>query len=572
MRRDPSRARRKAGLYSSVLPLLLVVLVVLGGCDININPFPNDNKPTPTVALPTPTHPPSKPGGTLTIRLASDVSTLNPWLAGSDTQAQTVNGLIFEGLTRIDDHLQPQPGLASAWDVSDDGTSITFHLRQNVKWHDGQPFTAQDVVWSYNALARLPAGTPALLQIQDTVSSVQAVDPVSYTVRFNLKRRYSPILADLDIPILPSHILSGTTPDKLQSNPFNDRPVGTGPFMFDSRQAGQTISLKANPDYYRGKPSIDRVGFIVSPDDTVTANAVKDGTLLLAQVPPNTAEQLVTGGGGIRGGAYDELGYDFVAFNLRPPHPFSDTRLRKAWVEAIDKPGLVYAVTGGAGDPVWSDVPRVSWAYNPNVPQPGGHPDEARKLLQEAGWTDTNKDGIVDKNGKPLEINLYVRSDSPVRRKAADLMAEQLARVGIKVDVQAADFNSALKARISPNTNPPFDFDAIMLGWSRNGYDPDPFALFHSSQIPNPAAPDLLNFTGFSAPEYDQLTIDGRSTYDYSKRKQIYTRTQEIITDQIPYYFLWSEKFGVVAGPSLQGDIDFSSPRYLWNVEQWWIK
>lgn len=567
-----SRLSPRAGRLARPLAALLAVALLAGGCDFNINPAPVDNKPTPTPARPTPTRPPSKPGETLTIRLQADVPMLNPWLAGGTAESQQVTGLIFGGLTRIDNHLQPQPGLADSWEVSGDGTQLIFHLRQNVKWHDGEPFTAQDVVWSYNTLARLPASNSTLLHIQDAVSSVEAVDPVSYTVRFNFKRRYSPVLSDLAMPILPSHILSGTTPDSLAASPFNDKPVGTGPFMYDSRQPGKSITFRANPSYYAGRPAIDRVGFIVAPDDAVAESAVKDGTLLLAQLPPAAAERLVTGGGGIRGGAYDELGYDFVAFNLRPPHPFSDTRLRKAWAEAIDKPGMVYAATGGGGDPVWSDVASSSWAYNPDVPKPGGHADEARKLLSDAGWVDTNKDGIVDKGGKPLQINLYVRSDSPMRRQAAENMAEQLLKVGIKVNVQAADFESALRARISPDTNPPFDFDAVVLGWTRTGYDPDPFALFHSSQIPNPAAPGLLNFTGFSAAEFDNLAIQGRSTYDYGQRKQIYARTQEIIADQLPYYFLWAQKFGVVAGPKLQGDIDFSSPAYLWNIDQWWIK
>jgi peptide/nickel transport system substrate-binding protein len=553
------------------LPFLLALLVcVLAGCDLPRPPVPG--KPTPTLSPPTPTHPPRPQGGTLTVRLASDVSSLNPWLAGNDAPAQAVTGMIFGGLTHLDNHLQPQPDLADRWDVSEDGTALTFHLRQDVRWHDGRPFTADDVVWSYKTLAQLPPATSAAAHFQDTVASVQAVDPVSYTVRFTLRRRYSPILADLAMPILPAHILSGTAPDKLAGSPFNGAPVGTGPFTFEKHEPGQSLVLKSNPAYYGGQPPIVQVAFLVAPDDKVAEEAVKDGSLLLAQVPPDAAERLVAGGGSMRGGSYDEPGFDFVAFNLRATSVFSDTRLRQAWALALDKPGLVFAATGGTGDPVWTDVPKASWAYNSAVPQLGGKPQEARMLLQQAGWTDTNGDGIVDRGGKPLEVTLYVRTDDPTRRKAADNMAEQLGRVGIRVKVQAADFNTALLARLSPNSNPPFDFDAMLLGWTRLGVDPDPFALFHSSQVPTQAQPGLLNFTGFSAPEYDDRAINGRSIYDYGERKQIYARTQEIVADQLPYYFLWARKYGVVAGPRLHGDIDFSSPLYLWNVDQWWIE
>ncbi len=565
--------------------MLALLITILAGCDTPQPPVPTNASPT----LPaTPTHPPRPRGGTLTVRLTSDVGSFNPWLSGRDASAQTVAGLVFSGLTRLDNHLQPQPDLASSWEVSEDGTSITFHLRQNVQWHDNKPFTAQDVVWSYNTLARLPADTPTLLHIQDSVVSVKAVDPVTYTVRFNLKRRYSPIMADLSMPILPSHILSNTTPDKLAASPFNSAPVGTGPFAYESRQLGQLITLKSNPKYYTEQPAIDRVAFLVAPDDKVAEGAVKNNLLMLAQLPPDAAERLVKVTGGttapsatkgttdsnnaIKGGFYDEPGFDFIAFNLRPTHVFSDTRLRKAFAWALDKPGLVFAATGSNNDPVWSDVPKASWAYNPNVPQFGGDPDKARSLLSEAGWHDTDGDGIVDKDSKPLEVTLYVRVNDPVRRKAADLIADEEAKVGIRVNVEVADFNTALLARISPNSNPPFDFDAMMLGWTRLGRDPDPFALFHSSQAPTQAEPSLLNFTGFSAPEYDSLVINARSTYDYAARTKIYARTQEIVAGELPYYFLWAQKFGIVASPKLHGDIDFTSPRYLWNVDQWWIK
>jgi len=374
------------------------------------------------------------------------------------------------------------------------------------------------------------------------------------------------------MPVLPSHVLSGTTPAALGSSPFNKAPIGTGPFTFDKRDPGRSVTLKANSRYYGGEPYISQVAFLVAPDSGVAEGALRDGRLMLAQLPPNDAEALLKSNKSMRGGAYDELGYDFVAFNLRPTHVFSDTRLRQAWALALDKPGLAYQATGGGGDPVWSDVNKASWAYNPGVPRLGGNPEQARKLIADAGWVDQNKDGIVEKNGKPLEVVLYVPSNNAVRRKAANAMVDPLRRVGIQLKVQIADFNTSLLGRLSPNSRPPFDFDAMILGWTRTGFDPDAFALFHSSQVPTPASPTLLNFTGFAAPEYDTLALDARSSYDYDARKDKYARMQEIIADQLPYYFLWAEKFGVVAGPKLHGDIDFASPRYLWNVEQWWIE
>ena len=571
--RARGRACRLLALVTTV-----AVGVICAGCNWPPTPFPPQPSPSstpvpsPTPAVPVPAHP---YGGTLTIRLSADPPALNPWQPAQNLNGEdlsVITALIFNGLTRLDNHLQPQPDLAERWEVSDEGTSLTFHLRHDVRWHDGAPFTAQDVVWSYRTLMSLPAASSAMIHIQDAVASVQAVDPVTYTVRFNLRRRDSPLLADLTMPVLPAHILSGTTPDKLLTHPFMNAPVGTGPFIYEAHRPGQSITLRANKDYYGGRPFIERVALLVAPDDHVAEQAVRDGSLLLARLPTDAAERLVSEGRGVRGGFYDELGYDFVAFNLRPPHPFSDTRLRRAWALALDKPGIVFRATGGMADPIWGPVHPASWAFNPDLPRPGGNPAEARRLIAEAGWTDTNGDGIVEKDGRPLQISLYVPSDNQPRLRAADEMARQLRLVGIGVSVQPADFSTAILARISPLGRPPFDFDAIFLGWNRSGMDPDTFALFHSSQIPTEAAPSLLNFTGFAAPEYDSLAIEGRSVYDFARRRQIYARIQTIIADQLPYYFLWAEKNALVAAPRLKGEIDFSSPRYIWNIVQWWIE
>ena len=566
--------------------IILIALLVVGltaGCDSDPEPKPG---PEPTVTLTQAVSPTSPPipatatpplhprGGTLTIRLSSDISTLNPWLAKNDKEAEKITPLLFDGLTRLDNRLQPQPSLAERWEISPDGTAVTFYLRRDVAWHDGRPFTAADVVWTYRTVVGLPADpdVPARLRLQDTLSAVEAVDPISYTVRFTLKRRSSPILADLALPILPSHILTGTTPDKLADSPFNAAPVGTGPYAFDGRETGQSVTLKANPRYFGGWPYIERAAFIVAPDASVAEGAVRDGQLLLAQLSPDAAERLVGAGTGIRGGAFNELGYDFIAFNLREPRPFSDTRLRQAWALALDKQGIVFQATGPAGDAVWTDVAKISWAYNPDVPRYGGDPAAARALLASAGWVDANGDGIVEKDGRSLNVSLYVPANNEARRKAAASMVEPLKKAGIGVNVELADFRTAILTRISPTGSTPFDFDVVMLGWTRNGFDPDPYALFHSSQIPTESAPGLLNITGFAAAEYDALALEARSTYDYSRRKELYARMQVIIAEQLPYYFLWAEKFGVVASPKLKGDIDFSSPRFTWNIVDWWIE
>lgn len=558
---------------SLLFVFLLALSLLAAACDNSPTPPQPDATTTGTAAPPTPTLPARPQGGTLTIRLNGDPASLNPWLARRDPNTDMLAGLLFNGLTRLDNRLQPQPDLAERWEASEDGLALTFYLRTGVVWHDGTPFTAQDVVWSYQTLLQaFPSDTPRLAHIKGTIASVEAVEPVASTVRFNLKRRDAPLLTELVMPVLPSHILSKVPLEQLPTTSYNEAPVGTGPFAFESREAGKSVVLKANDRFFRGRPVVDRAAFLVAPSVDVAASALQEGTLLLAQLPPAMAEGLVTQGNGMRGGAYNEYGFDTVVFNLREPRVFSDTRLRQAFALALDKPGMAFVVTGGGGDPVWSDVNRASWAYNPDLPKLGGDPARAKQLIAEAGWADANGDGIVEKDGMPLQIALYVRSDNDVRKGAAEAMLQPLRNVGIDARVELLDFDTALQARLSATTNPPFDFDVVLLGFNRNGTDPDSFDLFHSSQARTASNPSLLNITGFAAPELDALLVEGRSTYDFNRRKEIYTRTQQIIADQLPFYFLWSEKFGVVAGPKLKGDIDFASPRYMWNVEQWWIE
>jgi peptide/nickel transport system substrate-binding protein len=311
--------------------------------------------------------------------------------------------------------------------------------------------------------------------------------------------------------------------------------------------------------------------FVVGPDDTKAEYSIKKFKFQISQVPPPPAEKLVTSNTSIKGGAFDELGYDFVAFNLRPTHVFSDTRLRQAFAYALDKQGIVFQAGGGQYDPIWTDVNKASWAYNAAAPQLNGDANKARQLLADAGWKDIDGDGIVERDGKPLAVSLYVLNDSTVRLNAANAMVDPLARVGISLTIKPADFTTSILGRLSATTNPPFDFDLLMLGWTRTSPDPDSFALFHSSQIPTAAAPSMLNFPGFEAPEYDSLAFRARAAYDFGARAGMYTRMQEIVADQLPYYFLWAEKFGVVSATALHGDIDFNSPRYMWNINQWWI-
>ncbi len=229
------------------------------------------------------------------------------------------------------------------------------------------------------------------------------------------------------------------------------------------------------------------------------------------------------------------------------------------------------AATGGAGVPIWNDINPASWAYDPNAPHLTGDPARARQLLAEAGWTDTDGDGIVDKNGEPLKVDLYVRADDPTRRLAAELMGPPLAAVGISTTVAPVDFNSVIQAKIDPSRTPAFDFHAMIMGWDSQTIDPDDYALFHSSQIRSASNPNGLNYVGYSSPQFDELSRAARSTYDFPQRAALYQQIQQLLGTDLPYYWLWSDQHYMALSRSVHGPIDLASPFYLWNVAQWWI-
>jgi len=567
----------------------LVLILILAACDM---PGPGP-QPTPTSSggptppptqgrfAPTPTTPPDVPrGGTLTVRIARDVTTLNPLFVdkgkdGTDAAAAAVTGLIFSGLTRLDDKLRPLPDLAESWDVAPDGLSLSFKLRQGVKWQDGDPLTADDVIWTYNTWLNMTATTNTLqYHLRESVLQIGPGNPPGSTVRFFLRRPYAPILADLAAPILPKHLLGGVPLDKLVANDFNFKPVGSGPFMFSSHKDGENVILAANPNYYGGAPHLTGVAFLVAPDADVAAKALTEGTLMLGELAQSAWEGLSrrpTISATLNLDRWADSSYDFVAFNTRTNQALGDVRLRQAWALALDKPPLVQAATQGAGVPLWTTINPASWAYTPDTPKLNNDPAQARKLLAEAGWADTNGDGIVDKAGEALKISIFVRADDPTRRRAAEAMGPPLAAVGISTTVAPVDFGSVIEAKIDPLHDPAFDFHAMIMGWNDQLLDPDEYLFFHSSQIPSRSSLNGLNYVGYSSPEYDDLSRKARAEYDYTKRAALYTQIQKLLASDLPYYPLWAPQHYMGMSRRVHGPIDLASPRYLWNVEKWWM-
>jgi peptide/nickel transport system substrate-binding protein len=548
--------------------LALLALAILSGCALDPPP-----PPTPTPLPPTPT--PLPRGGNLTIRLAADVPDLRPWQPRSRGEEQ-ITALLYNGLTRLDAKLQPQPDLATSWDASQDGRLITFTLRPDVSWHDGKPFSAEDAAYTLSALREL-SPTTALLSDIGKIAQVEA--PTSSTLVISLTERAASIFADLAVPILPKHLLIGKNIATLD---FWTAPVGTGPFQFGERQPGASVTLLANKRFYRGEPLLDRVALLAS-DPQVAAAALKDGRLLLAELPWAAGATISQTIPGIQAGAYPENGYYFVAFNTRTGRPFADARVRAALATAIDMPKLVRDVTGGQGLPIATSIAPGSWADIMPPPTTTVDLDRAGTLLDEAGWKLTDAGAIRQQAGVTLTAQLYVRGDDQRRVRAAELIAQAAQRIGMNISIQRADFETVIKSKYAP----PYDFDLLLGSWSNGAgdpgfadyafYDPDDFALFHSSQINQGVADTraVLNVGGFSDPSYDNQSAAARQLYDPAERLKAIRLAQQRIVDQRPYLFLWADRIPVALSPhvtSLDGPVNLNTPMYLGNIERWYLK
>lgn len=557
------------------LLLALIITGLLVGCTFTTNPSPPPATPAPATPEPTATPPPR--GGNLTVRLAEDIPDLRPWQPRSRGEEQLIC-LLYSGLMRLDGALRPQPDLAERWEASPDGRVLTFTLRSNLTWHDGQPLEAADVRFTLNSMRALPFTSTALLADLSRIEAVSA--PTTSTVVVSLTERFAPLLAELTLPILPEHLLEGQDLDSVN---FWDVPVGSGPFAFEERVAEQSVLLTRNENYHHGAPLLERVAFIVAPSTDVTIAALRDEELLLAELPWDATHNLSDTLDTARLGYYPENGFYFLAFNLREGRPFADLRLRQALALAVDVPRLVEAVTNGQGFPIGSSAAPGSWADLTPPPTSTVDLERARELLAEAGWTLPPGGTIREREGITLTARLFVRGDDIRRVAAAERIAESASSIGMDITVVRADFETVILSKYAP----PYDFDLLLGSWINGAgdpnfpdytyYDPDDFALFHSSQINLGTADTRItrNFVAFSDAAYDNQSQAARQLYDIEERIAAYAQTQARVAELLPYLYLWTDRIPVVMNTRVttsNGPVDLASPAYLWNIERWYIQ
>ncbi len=453
-----------------------------------------------------------------------DASVLLPVLA-SDSASFDITGLIYNGLVKYDKDIRLEGDLATRWEISDDNLRIRFFLRPGVHWHDGAPFTAKDVEYTYKVY--VDPNTPTAYATDFMrVKEFRVLD--SLTCEATYEKPYAPALASWGQGILPRHLLEN---QEITKSPLQRNPIGTGPYKFKEWKTGEKIVLDSNHEYFEGRPYIDRVMTRIIPDLATMFLELKAGRLdQMGLTPLQYMRQTNTQWfkTNFKKYRYISFSYTYLGYNLND-WKFKSKKTRQALTTAIDREGIVKGVLLGLGTVAHTPYKPDTFWYNPNVKKFPYDPKKARQMLEEEGWRDTNGDGIIEKDGKPFEFTIITNQGNDIRKNTAIIIQKNLRAVGIKVNIRIIEWAAFLKNFINKR-----NFEACLLGWGI-GIDPSQIDIWDSRKT----GEKELNFISYQNAEVDRLLELGASVYDPEERKKYYDKFQEIISDDQPYTFLF---------------------------------
>ncbi len=449
---------------------------------------------------------------------------LIPFFA-SDTASAEISRLVFNGLVKYDKDLRLVGDLASSWEAKDGGLRIIFHLRKDVRWQDGAPFTAADVEFTFQKLTDPGTPTPYGGDFEK-VKSLNVLDP--YTVEVIYKEPFSPGLASWSMGMVPKHLLSG---QNLLTTDFARRPVGTGPYILKKWEAGESLELWANKNYFEGHPLIGRTLYRIIPDQSTiflelqTENIDSTGLTPLQYRRQTDTPFFREKYAKFR---YPSFGYTYIGYNLESPL-FHDKEVRKALGLAINKKEIIDVTLMGLGRVSTGPFLPGTWAYNESVKESEFNPEFAKKLLREAGWSDTDNDGWLDKDGRRFSFTILTNQGNDQRKMACEMIQKRFKDIGIEMRIQIVEWSTFLKEFIDKKR-----FEAVLLAWQLSR-DPDIFDMFHSSKT----AAGEFNFVSYRNEEVDKLLEEGRRLFPEVERAAVYHRLHEILSEEEPYTFLY---------------------------------
>ena len=418
--------------------------------------------------------------------------------------------------------LPTEPVKATIESMSHNGRGVAHLDGKAVFIHGG--LSGEDVMFTYQALIDPKTPTPYRGNYV-MVKEAEALD--KYTFRVSYDKPFAPAVISWGMGVLPQHLLAGKD---ITKSPLTRHPVGTGPYKFVEWRTGERILLAANHDYFEGRPYIERYVYRIIPDPATMFLELRAGGVdSMGLTPVQYLKQTDTPEFKQQYNKYRYLsfGYTYLGYNFLNKK-FADKRVRQAISYAIDKQEIIDGVLLGLGKIATGPYKPGAWYYNPNVKRYPYDPKQARQLLAEAGWLDSDGDGILDKKGRPFQFTIITNQGNELRQKTAEIIQHRLREVGIKVKIRIIEWAAFLKEFVDKKK-----FDAVILGWS-GSIDPDAYNVWHSSKT----GPKEYNFISYKNPEVDELLEKGRHTFDQEERKKYYFRFQEILAAEQPYTFL----------------------------------
>jgi len=467
-------------------------------------------------------------GDRLVTASIGDASNLIPMIAG-DSASHDIAGRLYLSLLKYDNNLQLTGALAKNWTVSDDQLSITFHLKPELRWTDNIPLTSADCVFTL-ALIQDEYTQSAFKSDYMLVDHSEAPDPYTFVVYY--KEPFSPALSSwASLAILPKHIFNGV--DIMNTSLSRIPQATSGPYTLARWDSQQNILLKANPHYYDGTVWISERLTRIIPDTATQFLELSAGRLDSMGLTPMQYTRLFDSKKTLKKNYqryhYLDFGYTYLGFNLKRPL-FSDLRVRQAIALGIDRSEIIDGVLMGQGEAIASPYkPGTYWqntALSPRVFDPSA----AARLLDDAGWKDTNGDGWRDKDGKTLTFTVLTNNGNKQRADAATIIKERLKTLGIDMQVRLIEWSAFIENFINKR-----NFDAVILGWSLSP-EPDQYAMWHSSQT----GAREFNFLSYHNDIVDQALDQARRTFDRKQRKIYYDQMQQALFDDVPLVFLYA--------------------------------
>jgi peptide/nickel transport system substrate-binding protein len=501
---------------------------------------------------------PQVSGGTLINAMTGEPSGLISMIAG-ESASSAISSNIFNSLLKYDKNLELEGDLVAHWEISTDQKTITFKLKPNLKWADNNPLTSADVLFTWQAVTNEKNASP---YASDFLLVKKAETPDAQTFRVTYEQAYAPALDSwAGLQILPKHLLEGKD---LHTTAFARKPIGSHYYQLDSWKHGEHLKLSKNANSVLGPAQIDNLVTRIIPDNSAQFLELMADNIDLMGLDPIKYSRIIPARPELQKklALYKELGnsYTYMGFNLKHK-PFDDVRIRRAINYAIDKQEIIDGVYLGLGINIASPYkPGTRWSNPALTPYPYD-PAKARSLLKEAGFTDSNGDGILERDGKPFSFEI-ITNQNKEREKSAVLIQRRLKEVGIDVQIRAIEWASFISRFIKTG-----DFDVVVLGWGL-GLDPDQYNIWHSSQ----QAPGQFNFIGYNNPKVDKLLEQGRLELNPDKRMEVYHQFSATLLEDSPIIYL-SAGYGLTAiHKRVKGIDDPAPPAGIGhNSQDWYI-